>query len=64
MWLVVSIAIGLLGWLIAMVGIATNDTVAVFGGVLAVTVVIVRGFFVLERGAGDPGRKDPLSRGS
>jgi hypothetical protein len=63
-WLLVSFAIGLVGWLTAMVRIATGDTVAVFGGVLAVTIVIVRGFFVLERGADDRGRNDPLSRGS
>jgi hypothetical protein len=48
------IAAGLVGWEVAMAGIATNDAVAVFGGVTLVTVAIVRGFLTLERGAGDP----------
>jgi hypothetical protein len=50
------------GWLIAMAGIATGDAVAVFGGVAVVTVVIVRGFLVLERTEGDSSGKDWLSR--
>lgn len=47
------IGVALVGWALAIVGIATLDAGAVFGGVALTTLVIAVGFFRLERGADD-----------